>query len=571
MRMQRRLVLSGIALGALAFAPATALAVPTCAQLATDPANGLAGNPIILTPTATLVPAGGSNAAYCRIDFVVSQHGGPEFGYAVGQQQHITLRVGLPLSSADGGTGGVQGAWNGKTRNLGGGGCVGSVGAVTGATNTRYVGSSTDGGHTGGDCSFALTPDPHKLNVGLLQDNSYDSILAQVQWAKKLANTYYGKPAARNYWDGCSTGGRQGFAIAQAFPEELDGWLVGAPGVNYGRFRTEQIWGQVVMKDLVGGPIDAAKLNQATASAIAACDSLDGITDGLLNDPRRCTWSATNNICGRQGAPAANCLTKAEATAIDMIWDGPRNSKGKKVFVPYSRAASLLAINGTTPSFTATSQVQWNHQDASFDWHTLTIDGYADEAELGSKVNGDLINVMSPALDRVRNGGKKILMWQGEADQLIQTENSLNYYDHVANYFSGGTPDFSALQSWFRYFRAPGVAHCGGGSGPQPVALFETLVNWVENGVAPDSILAQGGAVPTRTRLLCPFPQEAIYIGSGGTDNAANFYCGGNLQTKDAVCQGIITKYKKETQGGVDTMGTYNEATCNPNSNVTVR
>src|SRR5262249_16721536 len=296
----------------------------------------------------------------------------------------------------------------------------------------------------------------------------------------------------------------------------------------------------------------------------------DGITDGLLNDPRRCTWSATNNICGRSGAPAANCLTEAEATAIDMIWDGPRNSKGKKVFVPYSRAASLLAINGTTPSFTATSQVQWNHQDASFDWHTLTIDGYADEAELGSNVNGDLINVMSPALDWVRISGKKILMWQGEADQLIQTENSLNYYDHVANHFSGGTPDFSVLQSWFRYFRAPGVAHCGGGSGPQPVALFETMVNWVENGVAPDSILAQGGAVPTRTRLLCPFPQEAIYIGSCSTDNAANFYCGGNLQTKDAVCQGIITKYKKETQGGVDTMGTYNEATCNPNSNVAV-
>src|SRR5262249_22958378 len=231
MRMQRRLVLSGIALGALAFAPATALAGPTCAQLATEPANGLAGNPIILTPTATLVPAAGSDAAYCRVDFVVSQHGGPEFGYAVGQQQRVTIRVGLPLNSADGGTGGVQGAWNGKTRNLGGGGCVGSVGAVTSATNTGYVGSSTDTGHVGGDCSFALTPDPHKLNVGLLRDYAYDSIVAQVRWAKILAKTYYGTAAARNYWDGCSTGGRQGFALAQRFPEEIDGWLVGAPGV----------------------------------------------------------------------------------------------------------------------------------------------------------------------------------------------------------------------------------------------------------------------------------------------------------------------------------------------------
>ena len=480
MRTQRIVAFSVITLGALAFAPA-ALALPTCSKLATDPANGLARKPIIRSPTSTLVPASGPNAGYCRVDFILSERGGPEFGYAVGEQQRVTLRVGLPLNSADGGTGGVQGAWNGKTRNGGGGGgCEGSVGAVTSATNTGYVGSSTDGGHVGGDCSFVLAPDGNKLNIGLIRDNFYDSVLAQVQWAKTLAKTYYGMAAARNYWDGCSTGGRQGFALAQKFPEELDGWLVGAPGVNYGRFRTEQIWGQVVMKDLVGGPISAAKLNQATASAIAACDTLDGIADGILNDPRLCTWSATNNICGRPGAPATNCLTEAEATAIDMIWDGPRNSHGKKVFPGYSRGASFTAINGTTPSITATAQIQWNHQDASFDWHTLTIAGYAAEAELGSNVNGDLINVMSPALEKIRDGGKKILMWQGTADQLIQTENSLNYYDYVANYFSGGTPDFSVLQPWFRYFRAPGVAHCGGGNGPQPVGLFEAMVNWVE-------------------------------------------------------------------------------------------
>ena len=101
-------------------------------------------------------------------------------------------------------------------------------------------------------------------------------------------------------------------------------------------------------------------------------------------------------------------------------------------------------------------------------------------------------------------------------------------------------------------------------------ALFEAMVNWVENGVAPDQILAQGGAVPTRTRPLCPFPQEAIYNGSGSTDDANNFHCGGNLQTEESVCEGIITKYKQETQGGVDTMGTYNEATCNENSHVAV-
>ena len=493
MKRTTRLALVAALLGSAAFIPATAsAATPTCLQLATDPANGLAGNSIIISPTATLVPAAGSNAAYCRVDFILSEHGGPQFGYAVGQQQRVTIRVGLPLNSADGGTNGVQGAWNGKTRNIGGGGCVGSVGSVTSATNTGYVGSSTDAGHTDSDCSFALKPDPHKLNIGTLRDNFYDSIVDQVRWAKTLAKTYYGMKAARNYWDGCSTGGRQGFAIAQKFPEELDGWLVGAPGVHYGRFRTEQIWGQVVMKDLVGGPIAAAKLNQATASAVAACDTLDGIADGIVNEPRRCTWSATNNICGRPGAPATNCLTEAEATAVDLIWDGPRNSKGKKVFHAYSRPASLTAIDGTNPSVTATSQVQWDHQDATFDWHTLKIADYGAEAELGSNVNGDLINVQSPDLDKVRHGGKKILMWQGEADQLIQTDNSLYYYEQVARHYGGGAFDFHDLQSWFRYFRAPGVAHCGGGNGPQPVGLFDAMVNWVENGIAPDK--------PTRRR-----------------------------------------------------------------------
>src|SRR5215470_6036686 len=126
---RRCLLVLTTTLGVFAFAPTAALAVPTCSQLATDPANGLAGNPIIVSPTSTLVPASGANAAYCRVDFILSEHGGPEFGYAVGQQQRVSIRVGLPLNSADGGVGGVQGAWNGRTRNLGGGGCVGSVGA----------------------------------------------------------------------------------------------------------------------------------------------------------------------------------------------------------------------------------------------------------------------------------------------------------------------------------------------------------------------------------------------------------------------------------------------------------
>src|SRR5438552_18465360 len=142
--------------------------------------------------------------------------------------QRVSLRIGLPLNSVDGGTGGVEGAWNGRTRALGGGGCVGSVGSVTSATSTGYVGSSTDSGHIGGDCLFALQPTPTRLNVGRLNDFIVDSLLAQVRLAKAIAETYYGLAPARNYWDGCLTGRRQGLALAPRYPQGPAGRLPGA-------------------------------------------------------------------------------------------------------------------------------------------------------------------------------------------------------------------------------------------------------------------------------------------------------------------------------------------------------
>src|SRR4030095_8951730 len=159
--MHRRhlgLAVCTVTLVIMAASSASGQTPPTCAQLNSDPAYGLEGNPVVIEHSTTLVPAAGGNPAYCRVDFAVSERGGPQFGYAAGEIQRIGLRVGLPANSSDGGTDGDavagEGAWNGKVRNLGGGGLVGAVGNVTAATNTRYVGSSTDSGHTGDDPSF---------------------------------------------------------------------------------------------------------------------------------------------------------------------------------------------------------------------------------------------------------------------------------------------------------------------------------------------------------------------------------------------------------------------------------
>jgi len=554
------------ALAGAALVPAAAFAQMTCAELGA----WLEAQPHVLpvTPTTafTTLTATGANPR-CEANFIYSSRGGPQHGYDEGENQRVVIRVGLPRNELDGGSGGVpgMGAWNGRTRGLGGGGCVGSVGGVTSATSQGYVGSSTDSGHVGGSCLFALQPTSTRLNVGRLNDFIVDSLRAQVRWSKALAAVYYGAAPARNYWDGCSTGGRQGMALAQRYPEELDGWLVGAPAVNYGRFRLAQLWGPIAMKDLAGGPISSAKTGQATASAIAACDADDGVVDGILQEPRHCTFSARANVCGEPTAPASNCLAPEEAAAIDLIWDGPRNAYGRKIFPGLSRGATISSLSGVNPSQTATSQLQWNHSDASVDWRTVTLESYGEEAELGSNTTGDIINTMDVNLDRVRNAGKKILMWHGTTDQLITDQNSVDYYVRVAARYGKGTPDFGALQPWIRYFRAPGVSHCGGGVGPQPQNLFNIMVNWVENGVAPDQILASGGG---RTRPLCPFPQVAIYDGVGNPNEASSWSCGGNVQTKHAVCQGIVTKYKHESEDDSQAYGRYNPAACTEDSNV---
>jgi hypothetical protein len=512
----------------------------TCAELATDPDNGLVGNPVVKTVTSAIIPASGPNVSHCRVDLL----------YGTSADQNINIRVGLPLNSLDGGTGGVEGAWNGRTQGIGGGGCAGSLN-VNAPVNAGYVGSGTDTGHAGGDCSPGVNLDG-TYNYQFIQDFIRNAIKAQVLFSKSIARTYYAEKPAYNYWNGCSTGGRQGYLLAQELGSELDGILANAPAIYWTRFQTAQMWGQVVMRELLGGPIAPAKLNQATASAIAACDAADGVADGVIDDPRTCKFSATANICGTPTAPAANCLTPQEADAIDKIWDGPRNAKGEKIWFGLDRGTSLPALNGAMPFFLGVIQFQWNVHDRTFDWTTVSPEEYPQMAQDGSRNIADVTDTFGD-LDSFRRHGGKLLTFVGMNDQLIMPRGVINYYREMASRY-GNEPDFDRVQRFYRLFRAPGVAHCGGGVGPQPQGLFDALVNWVENDVAPERILAQNstGGVVTRTRPLCPYPQTAIYNGSGSTDDAANFRCGGNLEKRRVVCADVLTKYKHEVKGPLD-------------------
>ncbi len=524
----------------------TTAATTTCEMLATDPGNGIAGDPDIKSATSVIVPSAGDNVAYCRVSLL----------YGTNANQNINILIGLPLSAADGGSGGVRGAWNGRTEGLGGSACSGNL-DVTPAVNAGYVGSGTDLGHPDGDCEPAVNPDG-SYNLQFIDDFIRNAIKQEVLWSKKVAQVYYGMRPAFSYWNGCSTGGREGYLLAQELGDELNGILANAPAIYFTRFHTAQIWGQIAMKDLVGGPIAPAKLAQTQASAVAACDAADGVTDGIIDNPRTCHFDVTTNICGTPTAPANNCLTHAEARAINLIWDGPRNERGDKIWFGLDRGSDFSGLDGPVPFPIPVTQLHWSERDRNFDWRTVRLDEYPRVAQDGSRNIADLTDTFGP-LDIFRAHGGKLLTYVGGNDQLIFPHGVINYYRTMAlRYSDTDEPDFEKLHSFYRLFRAPGVGHCGTDStGPVPVDPFGALVKWVEEGVPPDTLLAAGGsaAPPSgRTRPICPYPTTAIYNGTGSIDNAANFHCGGNLE-EPAACTDALVKYKHEEHGKLDFVG----------------
>jgi pimeloyl-ACP methyl ester carboxylesterase len=537
----RKIVLIAFLIG-LASIPV--MASPNCATLV----NGLTDNSGIKSASSIVVAAAGRNAAYCQVNLL----------YGTNPDQNIHIRVGLPLNSSDGGSGGVQGAWNGRTEGLGGGGCSGNLN-VTLAVNEGYVGSGTDLGHSGGDCEPGVNADG-TYNMQFIQDFIRNSIEQQVIWAKRLANEYYGEKPAYNYWNGCSTGGRQGYLLAQEMPDALNGIVADSPAIYWTRFQTAQMWGEIVMKQLVGHPIAPAKLAQAQSSAAAACDAADGVTDGVIDDPRTCRFRATANICGTATAPAQNCLTATEAAAIDKIWDGPRNARNQKIWFGLDPGSDFRFLNGPIAFPLGVTQFHWDEHNRNFDWQTVTMAGYGQIAQDGSRNIADVTDTFGP-LDEFKKDGGKLITYVGANDQLIYPRGVIDYYRQMAvRYGSRGKPDFKNLQTFYRLFRAPGVGHCGlGSTGPIPVDPFGALVKWVEDGVAPESLLASGGsAAPTtgRTRPVCAYPETAIYNGTGDINDARNFHCGGNLETPKVVCSDVLVRYKHEADGKLDYRGT---------------
>jgi hypothetical protein len=512
-----------------AIALLTTLAAPAAWSATCGELNAALASPHVIAVSAAIVPAAGNTPGYCRVELRV-----PEA---------INIRVGLPLSAEDGGGGAVQGAWNGKVQNLGGGGYSGNVGNVAGAVAAGYVGSSTDTGHSPVWCNET---DPQtglpnsQPNCGLIgggfvldaqnqlqrervRDFITDSLREQTEWSLKLAAAYYGMPAQRNYWNGCSTGGRQGFEMAQKYADLFDGFLVGAPAMNWNRFIMGNLWAPVVTNSVLGAAgLSPAKSDAANAAATAACDAQDGVVDGLVTEPRRCQFDAQALQCTGAPGEAATCLTAAEASVVNSIWNGPLSRTGEKLWGGVTRGASFntnLPAGNNANGINATYLLNWMHEDPLFDWRNVTAANYEDEFFASYVKYRELASTDEANLDGVVRRGAKIIHYHGLADALIYPFTSFNYVSRVLDRY-GVQQTHGFMRSYFY----PGVGHCAGGNAPQPVGLFDTLVNWVENGVAPDHVVSVQSATatqPARSRKVCKYPDELVYNGPNPNDQSS--------------------------------------------------
>jgi hypothetical protein len=496
------------------------------------------GPPVSILSVET---ASAGNVSYCLVKVLVPQA--------------INIWVGLPMG----------GAWNGRWQSVGGGVYAGSVAPPNQAVAAGYAAATTDTGHTGRgppgnpfaaalDGSFGML-EPGKPNTELQNDFAHRSLHMMAVIGKQLVQAFYRQAPQYSYWNGCSTGGRQGLRMAQDYPDDYDGILAGAPAIHWDRFQAAMFWHSIAQVEENGGPIGggvrdvlAGKQRLATDKAVAACDALDGVVDGVLTDPRVCEYSvsADRTITTSECTAAdATCLTPGEAAAIDKMWQGPvacsradargtcrvrdvaaRNlgARGsKRLWYGQPRGTDLTALGGAMPFPVTIEQTRyWVYFDPAWDWSGLNYSTYpAFFADTVAQV-GPLMATDNPNLTAFRDGGSKLVLWHGWSDQLIKAAGTIDYYDRVAREQGGN----GSTQEFARLFMAPGVAHCAGGNGPQPQRMFETLVDWVEQGKAPDRILASkpidGG---TQTRPLCPYPAQARWTGEGSSDDAANFVC----------------------------------------------
>jgi tannase/feruloyl esterase len=403
------------------------------------------------------------------------------------------------------------------------------------ALQRGFAVASTNTGHDAASEPLAT----FATNRQKLIDFGFRSVHATAETAKELIRSYYKDAQSQSYFDGCSTGGRQGLISAQRFPEDFDGILVGAPILDLSGTMISGVW---IARALAEAPIPSAKLKTLAERVYARCDEKDGLKDGLIDDPRQCDFLPSRDLpkCSAD-SDGPECFTAKQIAALEQIYADVR-SQGKPIFPgwpvsgevdgpnPFIGGSNvhgpgwvpwLINDNGPTYSVEYTETffryMAFPEPDPKFDLAHFNFD--KDPARM--TWIRQVMDATDTDLSRFQSRGGKIIMYHGWADPALNPRMSVEYYKKVADRMGSTTNNF------FRLFMVPGMFHCGAGVGVSRFDAMTPLVTWVEKGVEPDHItgtkFVEGKTV--RTRPLCPYPQVAKYKGTGSTDDGVNFAC----------------------------------------------
>jgi len=496
------------------------------------------GTKIIFAQTVAAGAFAGPPAGFTGRDLTAFYKGVPAFCRVVvmaapTSDSEIKIEVWLPSVG-----------WNGKLQGIGNGGFAGLIDYMQlgWAVSKGYAATATNTGHEGTpiDAAWALGH-PEKV-----VDFGHRGIHEMTRVAKDVVHAFYGKTSQHSYFAGCSDGGREALMEAQRYPADYDGILAGAPANNWVPLLTTAVWDAQALTLDHSSFIPQAKIPLIADAVVEACDGLDGVHDGILNDPRQCHFDPAKIQC-KAGEDTNKCLTAPQAAALKKIYAGPRDSHGHAVFPGFLPGAENgeggwgLWIAGPEPMKSLTAFFgmgffsEMVYEDPSWDYRTFTLEAGLKAAK---EKTASALNATETDLKAFKARGGKLIVYHGWNDPAIPALSTVEYYDGVVAKMGKSTTD-----SFVRLYVVPGMQHCDNGPGADSFGQVGQLVfndpqhsvdaaleQWVEKGTAPSTIIAAKYTPadrnhPQMTRPLCAYPEVAKYKGSGDTYDAANFAC----------------------------------------------
>jgi hypothetical protein len=429
--------------------------------------------------------------------------------------------------------------WNRKLFMGGNGGFAGGFRnwGIDTALKRGYATTQTDTGHSANrlDASWALDNREAEINFG------HRAVHLTVTTVKKILSKYYGSDVQYSYFEGCSRGGGEAMMESQRYPNDFDGVIAGAPAYDWtGSMGLGFVWNQQTMCPDSSPIVPNSKLVLIRNAVIERCDAIDGLMDGLIDDPRNCPFDLAIDLPACQGdVDGMDCFTSAQLAALQKIYSGPSNSNGQLYpgFLPcgaedypdligwsfwFTDGRAILqagfGIDGPNGQYVFGEQFlkYFVYDDPTYDLHNFDFE--TDVRDLAHAAR--ILNATKTNLRHFKALGHKMIMYQGWADPAITPLGTIDYYEEVLERMGGR----AEVEKFFRLFMVPGMLHCSGGPGPNVADWLTALENWVEKGIEPDSIMGSS-QLGDWTRPLCPYPKVAVYDGSGSIYDASNFTC----------------------------------------------